>query len=201
LSQFVRFFFQAKPFLSRSVDGNPPDIGETGMKENTQEMLIGTSTRQELYETIAQQGGDGNSEEEESSADEEPGFEEEICAEQEPIPQAPQGTPLVPVPETTTQCRPNPNQQPKDKKKKPKSFQEFAQDMREQNRELLEKKLDLQLAHQEFLQFLREQSQKQFSLESRRLDLELMRMEQQREDSRIRELALQVELEKLRGNS
>ena len=37
-----------------------------------------------------------------------------------------------------------------------------------------------------------------FALESRRIDLEFMRMEQECQDSDTRELALQVELEKLR---
>ena len=75
-------------------------------------------------------------------------------------------------------------------------------DMQEQNRFLMEKKLEKHAAHQqEKLQFLREQSDKQLALEHRRLDLEFMRMDQQREESRIRELTLQVELEKLRAKS
>lgn len=74
--------------------------------------------------------------------------------------------------------------------------------MQEQNRFLMEKKLEKHSAHQqEKLQFLREQSDKQLAFEHRRLDLEFMRMDQQREESRIRELTLQVELEKLRDKN
>ena len=74
--------------------------------------------------------------------------------------------------------------------------------MQEQNRVLMELKLEKHFAHQhEKLQFLKEQSNKQFALEHRRLDLEFMRMDQQREESRIRELSLQVELEKLRAKT
>ena len=69
-------------------------------------------------------------------------------------------------------------------------------DMQEQNRLLMEKKLEKHSAHQQKkLQFLREQSDKQLALEHRRLDLKLMRMDQQREESNIRELTLQVELD------
>ena len=79
--------------------------------------------------------------------------------------------------------------------------------MQEQNRVLMEKKLENHKEHQrEKLQFLREQSEKQLqqsekqlALEHRRLDLEFMRMDQQREEIRVRELTLQVELEKLRN--
>ena len=63
--------------------------------------------------------------------------------------------------------------------------------MQEQNRVLMEKKLEKHSTHQhEKLQFLREQSYKQLALEHRRLDLEFMRIDQQREKSRICELAL-----------
>ena len=54
--------------------------------------------------------------------------------------------------------------------------------MQEQNRVLMEKKLEKHYAHQhQKLQFLREQSVKQLALEHRHLDLEFMRMDQQRE--------------------
>lgn len=69
------------------------------------------------------------------------------------------------------------------KKKKPKSFQESVQDMQEQNRVLMEKKLDLRILHQEQrMQFLREESQQKYALESRRLDLEFLRMDREREE-------------------
>ena len=85
---------------------------------------------------------------------------------------------------------------------------------------LMEKKLDMHMQNQrermlckdQKIQLQREESNTKFALEARRLDLEFMRMEQQREaqrderdrhreESRIRELALQVELAKLRGMS
>ena len=87
-------------------------------------------------------------------------------------------------------------------RKKPKSIGEAVANMQKQNRFLMEKKLEKHSAHQqEKLQFLSEQSDKQLALEHRRLDLEFMRMDKQREESRIRELTLQVELEKLRAKS
>jgi hypothetical protein len=74
--------------------------------------------------------------------------------------------------------------------------------MQKQNRVLMEKKLEKHSTHlHEKLQFLRKQSDMQFALEHHRLDLEFMRMDQQREESRIRELVLQVELEKLRAKT
>ena len=90
--------------------------------------------------------------------------------------------------------------------------------MQEQNRLLMEKKLDMHMQNQrermlhedQKIQFQREESNTKFALEARCLDLEFMMMEQQREvqrdkcdrqheESRIHELALQVELAKLRG--
>ena len=88
----------------------------------------------------------------------------------------------------------------------------------------MEKKLQLQVLHhnQKYI-FLREELQMKHALESCHLDLEFVRMEQEREgqweerdlqrqereqqreqyreESCIRELALQVELAKLRANS
>ena len=122
-----------------------------------------------------------------------------------PVPQA--------MPATNT-----PTTKPKERKKKPKSFQQSIQDMQEQNHMLMEKKLDMHMRNQHErmlredlkIQLQRQESNTRFALESRRLDLEFKRMEQerkaqrnernrQREESRIRELALQVELAKLRG--
>ena len=106
-----------------------------------------------------------------------------------------------PVPERT-QHRPTTNCHQREQKKKPKSIGETVTDMQEQNRLLMEKKLEKHYAHQqEKLQFLREQSDKELALEHRHFDLEFMRMDQQREESRICELTLQVELEKLRAKS
>ena len=83
---------------------------------------------------------------------------------------------------------------------------------------LMEKKLDMHMQNQHErmlhedlkIQLQRQESNTKFALESRRLDLEFMKMEQQREtqcderskqleESCISELALQVELAKLRG--
>jgi len=88
----------------------------------------------------------------------------------------------------------------REKKKKPKSFQESIQDMQEQNRVLMEQKFSLQKTHQE----------QRYALETRRQDLEIRRFEQQQQDaheerelriqeSRVRELTLQLEIEKLRN--
>ena len=67
--------------------------------------------------------------------------------------------------------------------------------MQEQNRVFMEKKLDMQIKHQEQkLNFLQEESKKKYAVESRRLDLEFMRMEHQREQQ-------QVEYVKRRGES
>jgi len=80
-------YFQVKSFMSESVAAvNPPHIGETaGMNDNIQEMSFGTSDGQGQVRFESRPLQEGNSEEEESSADEKPNFEEEICVEQEPI--------------------------------------------------------------------------------------------------------------------
>ena len=81
--------------MSESVSVNPPYVGESGLNENFSKMLFGTSTRQGqgLYESIAEDGIDVNSEAEISSNEEEPDFEEELLAQQEPNQEAPsQGT-------------------------------------------------------------------------------------------------------------
>ena len=108
-----------------------------------------------------------------------------------------------------TQHRSTPSRHQKEQKKKPKSIGEAVADMQEQNRALMEKKLEMHSAHQheklqhqhEKLQFLIEQSDKQLAFEHRRLDLQFMWMDQQRVELRIREVYLQVELEKLRAKT
>ena len=101
-----------------------------------------------------------------------------------------------------TQHRSTPSRHQKEQKKKPKSIGEAVADMQEQNRVLMEKKLEMHSAHQhEKLQFLIEQSDKQLAFEHRRLDLQFMWMDQRRVELRIREVYLQVELEKLRAKT
>ena len=92
------FYFQVKPFMSESVSVNPPYIGESGLNENFSEMLFGTCTREGrgLHGSIAEDGIDVHSKDEISSGEEEPDFEEELSAQQEPNQEAPsQGTSFI----------------------------------------------------------------------------------------------------------
>ena len=83
------FYFGVKPIMYESVVVNPPYIGETGMTENIEEMLFGTSIGQGFHESMVDEGGNGNCEEEDSSDDEEANFEEEKFPGSKPIPNAP----------------------------------------------------------------------------------------------------------------
>ena len=82
------FYFRVKPIMSESVAVNPPYIGETGITENIKEMLFRTSIQQGCHESMVEEGGNGNCEEEDSSDDEEADFEEESFPGSEPIPDA-----------------------------------------------------------------------------------------------------------------
>ena len=84
--------------MSKSVSVNPPYIGESGLNKNFSEILFGTCTGQKrgLYESIAEDGIDVHFEDEISSGEEEPDFEEELSAQQEPNQEAPsQGTSCI----------------------------------------------------------------------------------------------------------
>ena len=101
-----------------------------------------------------------------------------------------------------TQYRSTSSRHQKEQKRKAKSIGEVVADMQEQNRVLMENKLEKHSTHQhEKLQFLREQSDKQLALEHHHLNLKFMRKDQQHEESHIRELSLQVELGKLRAKT
>lgn len=73
------FYFQVKSFMFESVTIQLLYIGESGLIENMQDLLFGTSTKAGtqawLYKSV---GCDGNSEEENSSVDEEPNLDEGI---------------------------------------------------------------------------------------------------------------------------
>ena len=85
------FYFQVKPFMSKSVFVNPQYIGDSGLNENFSKMLFGTSIGQGqgFYESIAEDGIDINSEDEISNDEEEPDFEEKLLAQQKPNQEAP----------------------------------------------------------------------------------------------------------------
>lgn len=83
------FYFRVKPIMSESVSVNPPYIGETGNTENIEEMLFGTSIGQGFHEAMADEGGNGSGEEEDSSDDEEANLEEESLPGSEQIPSTP----------------------------------------------------------------------------------------------------------------
>ena len=93
---------------------------------------------------------------------------------------------------------------------------ESIQDMQEQNYILMEKRLELwsvnqtkkmNLENQKFmleqqrLQFLREESEGKYAMESRQLDLEFMKMDQEHQETRNRQLALEIELKKFHARS
>lgn len=174
------------------------------MDENIPEILFGSSTATPIDGSEHEGGPYDNSEDNDSTSDKEPEFEDEALGQQEPHQQSfSQG---IPAQREPTPSPSNRSKQPTEKKKKPKSFQELVQDIQEQNRVLMEKKFAMQEAHQsEKLLFLREESkekfefmrnelQQKFSLESRRLDLEYLRMEHQSQESRNKKLALQLQL-------
>ena len=50
------FYFGVKPIMYESVVVNPPYIGETGMTENIEEMLFGTSIGQGFHESMVDEG-------------------------------------------------------------------------------------------------------------------------------------------------
>jgi len=83
------FYFRVKLIMSESVVVNPPYIGETGVTENIEKMLFVTSIAQRLHESMVEEGGIGNCEEDESSDDEKLDFEEDSFPGLEPIPTVP----------------------------------------------------------------------------------------------------------------
>jgi len=60
------FYFRVKPIMFESVAVNPPYIGETGITKNIEEMLFRTSIGERFHESMVEDGGNGNSEEEDS---------------------------------------------------------------------------------------------------------------------------------------
>lgn len=90
-----------------------------------------------------------------------------------------------------------PNHRPNQKKKK-KDLTTALVEMQEQNRVLNEKRMVLRAQYQEGkLEFQKKQSDKEFALENRKLDLEFERIAEQREERKLREMILNLELQKL----
>lgn len=114
------FYFQVKSFMSESVSINPPYIGETGMDENIPEILFGSSTATPIDGSEHEGGPYDNSEDNDSTLDEEPEFEDEVLGQQEPHQQScSQG---IPAQREPTPSPSNRSKEPKERKKKPKSF-------------------------------------------------------------------------------
>lgn len=198
--------------MSESVAMNPPYVGETGMDENIPEVLFGMSSEDGIHDSL--QEDEPHSPlpfEEQTCTVEEEDLGGDFFGHEDSIPQHGQEDACAePQP---TQSRSLPSRQSRKRKRKPKSFQESVQDIQEQNRMLMEKKLEIQIAQQgeklafmkeeaqSKLQFMRDELQQKFALESRRLDLAFMKIEQQQQESRNRELSLQVQLEQQRQDS
>ena len=83
------FYFRVKPIMSESVAVNPPYIGETGMTENIEEMLFGTSIGHGFHDSMVDEGDNEIAEEEDSSGDEEANFEDDSFPGSESIPDVP----------------------------------------------------------------------------------------------------------------
>ena len=64
-----------------------------------------------------------------------------------------------------------------------------------------EKLLFMKEESKDKLEFMRVELQQKFALESRHLDLQFMKLDQERQDSRNKELALQLQLEQQRQDS
>ena len=75
------FYYQVKPFMSKSAAVNPPYLGEIGTNKSFKDMFFGNNTIQGLHESLPNGTKDLNSEDENSSAEEEPDYEADITAQ------------------------------------------------------------------------------------------------------------------------
>ncbi|KAG0608352.1 hypothetical protein M758_8G099100 [Ceratodon purpureus] len=215
LKKLCPFYDAINPIMKDSVSITPPYVGESGPSEDLSEMLFTDSTVRGDSERLEEEEGceqEGLQDEVEADAGEE--YEEDAptpgTASTERTREAPVQTPQ-PRANTARQPVGTPPQRPgtstptltpnvRNVNKKPKSISEQVADLQKESRLMLEKKLEVNSEHhRQKLEFQREQSQRQFELENRRLDLEFMKQENEKEERELRRLTLQLELEKIRG--
>ncbi|KAG0564504.1 hypothetical protein KC19_8G115600 [Ceratodon purpureus] len=217
LKKLCPFYDTINRIMKDSVSKTPPYVGESGPSEDLSDMLFTDSALRGDLKSLEEEEGceqEGPEDEVEANAGEE--YEDDAptqgTASTERTTEAPVQTPQ-PRANTAQQSARTPPQHPRTSiptltskvrnvNKKPKSIAEQVADLQKESRLMLEKKLEVNFEHhKQKLEFLREQSQRQFKLNNRRLDLEFSKQENEKEEHELQRLWLQLELEKIMGST